>query len=227
VIEVEDLDKQIAIRIGSWFTWTDSRLANSSYNNSNEVVNFMSRSRSFVDSVWRPTIYIHNLAEIAQHGSGDMADTVLLEPKTGKVTWVRRYRLKIKCKMEFWKFPFDEQTCYYQLGSTFSDVNDIEFRQAEIYAGDNLVDENLGFDVEIDTLPPHKTFVEDYTPLGKKNFSVCGLEVRVARHSRVHVVKSFTPTLVLVAISFISFFIPPDVVPGRMALLVTTFLMYA
>lgn len=38
-------------------------------------------------------------------------------------------------------------------------------------------------------------------------------------------VSWFTPTGLLVLISWISFFIPPDLVPGRMALLVTIFLM--
>ena len=41
----------------------------------------------------------------------------------------------------------------------------------------------------------------------------------------VRAVTRYLPTGLLVMISWISFFIPPDIVPGRMALLVTIFLM--
>jgi hypothetical protein len=125
VLSVVDVKKQIVIRIGSWFGWTDTRLISNKTDdsNSNKVINFMSYSRRFVDQLWRPTIYIRNLGEIQRHGSGDMSDTVFLDVTSGRLTWVRRYKLTIRCNMDFSNFPFDEQTCYYQLGSTMSNTS--------------------------------------------------------------------------------------------------------
>ena len=61
--------------------------------------------------------------------------------------------------------------------------------------------------------------------LGNKMFSVTGFEIRMVRRFGSFFSGIYLPTLMLVAISYIGFFIPVQMVPGRMALLVTIFLM--
>ena len=48
---------------------------------------------------------------------------------------------------------------------------------------------------------------------------------KLTRRISSHLMNIYVPTSVLVMISWISFFIPTEIVPGRMALLVTIFLM--
>ena len=56
-------------------------------------------------------------------------------------------------------------------------------------------------------------------------WSLTGFQVRLTRHSIPFLMNTYLPTALLTVASFISFLIPIDVVPGRMALLVTIFLM--
>ena len=56
-------------------------------------------------------------------------------------------------------------------------------------------------------------------------WSLAGFQVHLTRHSKPFLMNTYLPTVVLTIASFISFLIPTDMVPGRMALLVTIFLM--
>ncbi len=57
------------------------------------------------------------------------------------------------------------------------------------------------------------------------NFSTAGFSVVLNRRLAPYLNNSFCPTFILVLISWISFFIPAESIPGRMAVLVTVFLM--
>ena len=59
----------------------------------------------------------------------------------------------------------------------------------------------------------------------RKSYSVAGFRFRLVRHFRPIFSNTYLPCMMLLLISFIGFFIPVQMVPGRMALLVTIFLM--
>jgi len=54
---------------------------------------------------------------------------------------------------------------------------------------------------------------------------VAGLKLHLRRRYGLIIVKSYLPSLTLVIIFGISFFIPAEIVPGRMTLLITIFLV--
>ena len=60
---------------------------------------------------------------------------------------------------------------------------------------------------------------------GTDNYSVTGYRIRMERWAQPYIWNTYLPSGILVLISFISFSIPADQVPGRVALPVTTFLM--
>ena len=62
-----------------------------------------------------------------------------------------------------------------------------------------------------------------YGDLG--NFSLAGFQFRLQRHMGKYVMNYHLPSGLFVLVSWISFFISPAVVPGRMGLLVTMFLV--
>ena len=59
----------------------------------------------------------------------------------------------------------------------------------------------------------------------QQNISLSGFRAKLKRSYTPFIMNIFLPTGMLTVASFIGFLIPPDIVPGRMALLVTTFLM--
>ena len=53
------------------------------------------------------------------------------------------------------------------------------------------------------------------------NYSVYGLEIRLARCVSPYLLNVYLPTAIFVVMSWVSFLIPTDVVPARIVLLVT------
>ena len=86
-----------------------------------------------------------------------------------------------------------------------------------IYDDDILAMEE--FDVSFVNLSD-KTFSQH-----PEEFSVTGFNVQLKRSPTPFYMNVYLPTGLLTIISFIGFLIPVEVVPGRMALLVTVFLM--
>ena len=56
-------------------------------------------------------------------------------------------------------------------------------------------------------------------------YSITGFKMELRRSLKPFVINIYMPTALLVMVSFIGFLIPAEMIPGRMALIVTTFLM--
>ena len=54
---------------------------------------------------------------------------------------------------------------------------------------------------------------------------MAGFELTLSRKMMHYIVTCYLPSGMFVVVSWISFLVPPDIVPGRMALLVTVFLV--
>merc|ERR1719350_2563500 len=83
---------------------------------------------------------------------------------------------------------------------------------------------SIALDYEI-TIEPLKDEdrVLDYGAMG--NFSLSGFEMVLTRYVSTYIITYYLPSGLFVIVSWISFLIPMDVIPGRMALLVTLFLV--
>merc|ERR1719273_2616676 len=57
------------------------------------------------------------------------------------------------------------------------------------------------------------------------NYSLSGFEMILHRYVSHYLITYYLPSGLFVIVSWISFVVPPDVIPGRMALLVTLFLV--
>ena len=65
----------------------------------------------------------------------------------------------------------------------------------------------------------------NFLSLTSGNYSVAGFELTLSRKMMHYIVTCYLPSGMFVVVSWISFLVPPDIVPGRMALLVTVFLV--
>lgn len=57
------------------------------------------------------------------------------------------------------------------------------------------------------------------------NYSVAGFELTLRRKVSHYIITYYLPSGMFVIVSWISFLVPPEIVPGRMTLLVTVFLV--
>merc|ERR1719458_661366 len=80
----------------------------------------------------------------------------------------------------------------------------------------------LDYEIKIKQLAmPDRIFVGG--ALG--NYSLAGFEMILHRHISHYIINYYLPSGLFVVVSWISFLVPADIIPGRMALLVTLFLV--
>src|SRR5665811_2225752 len=74
------------------------------------------------------------------------------------------------------------------------------------------------FDVALETHP-------DYLQQTKSNnYSALSFGVRLRRKLSYHIIQTYVPSTMFTIVSWLSFLVPPDSTPGRMAICVTTLL---
>ncbi len=178
----------------------------------------------FVKDLWLPNIFIYNLktykvidvlTKLAGLWIG--ADRSVLYSQATHITFI--------CPMRFDKFPLDSQTCKFQVGSYSYDDSKMIFETERAGYLPPKVENSiaLDYDIEINQLQE-----EDQVFLGDANignFSLAGFEMVLHRFVSTYIITYYLPSGLFVIVSWISFLIPMDVIPGRMALLVTLFLV--
>lgn len=134
------------------------------------------------------------------------------------------------CNFDFSLFPFDYHNCKLDFGASDKSVAYILLRSPNIlHNGQEIAlgmpaiqmdQASLPFDIFIQSQP---AFLVEKSGF---NFSFTGIELYLRRNSLGLLNGSFyAPTLIFTCLSLISFSIHPDIVPGRLGLLITLYLI--
>ena len=135
-------------------------------------------------------------------------------------------------------FPFDVQHCYWSYVSFPLHSTDVLVLNAKIDQ-ENIINYAQEFQFKIQPFPKHFFFngnssdeisqlLSGATPKWislAKNYSVIGFKITFNRSFSKYFWMYYLPSILVVLMSACSFIIPPNVIPGRMALLVTLFLV--
>ena len=140
--------------------------------------------------------------------------------------------LKITCNFDFSSFPFDQQSCQLPFFTYQGTIDFVVLKTPIINVySDSDQDETTLVIIETGALPftsVAKSIESSTFQRRSNNISQTGLEFRFCRDSQTfkQLLGTFYLPLILFAIiSMSSFFIKPEVVPGRMGLIVTLFLI--
>ena len=177
----------------------------------------------FVKDLWVPNILIYNLKSYRVIDVLNQLAGLWITPSK-QILYSQATHITFICPMRFDKFPLDKQTCKFTLGSY--SYNDLKMVFKTLDAGYSApkVSNSIALDyaITITKLKPQDT-VLDYGNLG--NYSLAGFEMVLHRYVSTYIITYYLPSGLFVIVSWISFLIPMDVIPGRMALLVTLFLV--
>ena len=137
------------------------------------------------------------------------------EETTGiKIFMKQTIKVEVNCPdMRFGDFPFDTQTCLFT-------VKDLHFKENP-----------NNFKLVVENLPLANNLTSTEFHLSVENSSDCriegrnGFRMRMERKTTVYIYTYFVPCSLMVVVSWISFSISVDAVPGRLGLLLTLLLM--
>ncbi len=233
VLKINDKDYTITFACYFNVMWLDKRIhlepgfgreqAGPGVNLTNNPDVLVPTSLEFIKHIWLPNILVYNLKtykvmDVLSRLAGVWVYT------NKKVYYSQSTHITFICPMRFDKFPLDTQTCLFQVGSY--SYNDVLMSFETIQAGyDPPTSGNtiaLDYAIVINRLSP-KDSVFEGGQLG--NYSLAGFEMVLQRHVSTYIITYYLPSGLFVIVSWISFLIPMEVVPGRMSLLVTLFLV--
>lgn len=176
-----------------------------------------------VNHLWLPNVFIYNLrtfkvVQVLSKHAG------LWITRNHEIMYSQATHINFICPMRFDAFPLDTQSCKFQVGSYSYDMTKMSFTQTNKVQGYVKTANSVVLDYSVDVIQlDENDFLLDYGELG--NFSVAGFEMILHRHVSHYLITYYLPSGLFVVVSWISFVVPPDVIPGRMALLITLFLV--
>ena len=235
VLRINDKDYSITFSCYYNINWPDKRIfltpefGNEQMKgmppNTNKTLNpniLVPMNLEMTKDLWLPNVMIYNLktykvmdvlSKLA--GLWIRADYVVSYSEATHITFI--------CPMHFDKFPLDTQRCKFLVGSYSYDDSQMTFTTSNAKYN-NKESNSIALDYEIEILKLSK---EDSLLIfeGLGNFSLAGFELVLRRYVSTYIITYYLPSGLFVIVSWISFLIPMDVIPGRMALLVTLFLV--
>ncbi|CAB4069229.1 unnamed protein product [Lepeophtheirus salmonis] len=202
ILEIHDNTNTVTMRLRVKQSWNEDRVRLSSKCRINHGSWIQFNSKEIRQAIWLPSFEIDNLLDFIPLMG-------LLETRSDKFFYRRaddeksrdklyfEYEVicKIMCSMNFNKFPFDEHHCRFQVNYSVS-LEDSSFL---IQLGRNS---------------------GSLTPTNGLYF-----DIKLSRNSKSYVINYFIPSGLFVVVSWMSLVIPPDSIPGRVALIFTTFLV--
>jgi len=225
----EVIDSEQTLEIPMYFTvaWTDDRLvvdqSHRAWKKSTTgPVNESTEDAETLKLFWKPNLEIYGLQEFKKHNIlNEMAGLRISRSKV--ITFDIKVTIVVSCQMDFNDYPFDDHTCFFQVGSYFYDKNSVtcssEFHDPK--SKSNILERNLQHSVKFKKLRKSRGVVR----LQSGDYAACGFEVFLRRKHEPLLYQIYIPCCLFVTVSWISFIIDPKVIPGRMSLLVILFLV--
>lgn len=234
-IDIKDIpkidDKDFSVTLNAFFVvrWTDTRLV-IDQERIDEILGpeaeladepeWIPVDVSFIKEFWLPDAEILNLKEFKTLDVLSKLEGLWLN-KNSEIMYAVATRITFICPMTFNSFPLDVQVCLFQVGSFNYDNTKMVFVDEFEYEDEAQVRSVLDYAVEIKKLPESQ---QNYVAI-TGNYSVAGFELTLRRKVSHYIITCYLPSGMFVIVSWISFLIPPDIVPGRMTLLITVFLV--
>ena len=174
--------------------------------------------RENMDDLWTPALEMYRLELYQPQKVHKEAANLRINREKG-IRYIVKEKIVLSCKMKFDYYPFDNHTCFHRVGSfdypkEFWDCSSsVQFNASQ--------QRSLQYNINITDIPQNMTIME----VSNQTWATCGFKIDLMREKGQIFLQVYLTSSMLVALAWVSFIVPPDVVPGRMGLLVTVFLM--
>uniref|UniRef100_A0A915K5U8 Uncharacterized protein n=1 Tax=Romanomermis culicivorax TaxID=13658 RepID=A0A915K5U8_ROMCU len=195
--------------------WVDRRLRHTGRDK------ILIRDAKIFDRMWHPDLYFANARTSEFHYVTSPNFFAWVYPN-GTVYYDTRISLTVMCMMDLYKYPLDRQVCDIRILSYAYDETQVKIKwldNSPIVRNDII---KLP-DMELASITTGECNGE--YAIGK--WSCVTAVFVVNRAITHHILQSYIPTALMVIISWFSFWLDVDSVPGRVSLCITTLLTLA
>ncbi|XP_077869866.1 glycine receptor subunit alpha-1-like [Saccoglossus kowalevskii] len=210
---ISDISMDFGVTMFLVENWEDPRLIF----NGTDPVDLRSGSE-LLAKIWTPDLYYVNVKEGYLHQVTTTNKQLRVSPG-GHVTYDIRVSLTLICYMSLHRFPMDRQSCGIDMesfGYTTKDVRLSWNNDIGVMIPPDVV--MPGFEIESPTIEQ----TEILYPMGYYD----RLECRYSLHRELifYIMEHYVPSMLLVILSWISFWLSVDATPARASLGITTVL---
>ncbi|XP_047487685.1 glycine receptor subunit beta-type 4-like [Penaeus chinensis] len=210
-IDPNSMDYQVDLYLRQ--SWVDERLNHDDIKQPLDL-----NDPNLVKAIWKPEVYFPN-AKHAEFQFVTVPNVLVRINPNGEILYMLRLKLVFACMMELSKFPLDSQVCTMEIASFSKTMKELSLSwksDAPIKMYKNMRMPQF----EMEEIVP--TTCQESFQIG--NYSCLVAEFHMRRAIGFHLVQSYLPTTLIVVISWVSFWMDVDSVPGRTTLGVTTLL---
>ncbi|XP_078039944.1 pH-sensitive chloride channel 2 isoform X1 [Augochlora pura] len=180
------------------------------------------------DIIWTPAVYVSNERSSALVGT-NVKDLLVSVDPMGLVTLNTRLQVTLNCGLRLEKFPFDVQECPLIFESWTYDVNDMMLiwdRDPIILADELHLTEYKLVDKWVNKTDVFYTTMEQHYGHFAGNFSTISITFKLAREMGFFMMDYYIPSILIVVISWVSFWLHMDASPPRIVLGTNTILTF-
>ena len=226
VQKIHDSDRTLTIDMYFGLLWIEPRLKINGTAIENDIEahtveynvgRFIGIPLNNLEDFWLPDLEIYGLRSF--DSSSILKPSASLKINKGKVLrYVVRVRTVLSCQMDFHLYPFDSHECVFRAGSFYQHQDVVKCNS------------NFGHDPEYQRHLEYKIIITNLSSLQKSyqylgyNWATCGFNILLERTLTQILFQVYFTSALLVIVTWVSFILNPNNVPGRMGLLVTAFL---
>ncbi|KAL9984553.1 hypothetical protein ACROYT_G006861 [Oculina patagonica] len=168
--------------------------------------------------IWLPDTFFLNVRSATIHDVISENSKVIINPN-GDVIYSTRLTITAGCAMDLADYPLDEQQCDLEL-STYAYTRDkLDYKWFEDHRHIHIKDENLA-----EVTLTHTETLKDVESYADDTHAKLVARFWFKRRLGYAFLQMYIPTIMLVVLSWLSFWIPQGSVPARVALGSTTVL---
>ncbi|KAL0839443.1 hypothetical protein ABMA28_016158 [Loxostege sticticalis] len=192
--------------------WRDTRLS------FRGPIRSLSLSIKMLERIWRPDTYFYNGKHSYVH-TITVPNKLLRISQHGDILYSMRLTIKAKCPMELRNFPMDRQSCPLILGS-YAYSN-----QQLVYQWQNSQSVNFVPGMTLSQFDLISFPYRNFTFTRREgDFSVLQVSFNLQRHTGYFLIQVYVPCILIVVLSWVSFWIHREATSDRVGLGITTVL---
>ncbi|XP_035212940.1 gamma-aminobutyric acid receptor alpha-like [Stegodyphus dumicola] len=209
---ISELDMEYSMDCYFRQKWTDRRLMFEG------PIPSLSLNIKMLEGIWKPDTYFHN-------GKGSYLHTITLPNKLlrifqdGQVLYSMRLTIKATCPMLLQNFPMDKQSCPLVFGSYGYTLDHLMYQ----WDPNGAVSLNEGLvlsQYDLIDFPMKNATISAKTGM----FSVLQVNFNLRRHMGYFLIQVYVPCILIVVLSWVSFWINREATADRVGLGITTVL---
>eukprot|EP00112_Aurelia_sp_Birch-Aquarium-sp1_P026441 Seg939.1 transcript_id=Seg939.1/GoldUCD/mRNA.D3Y31 product="Gamma-aminobutyric acid receptor subunit beta-1" protein_id=Seg939.1/GoldUCD/D3Y31 len=219
---IREVEMEFEVDLYFLQVWTDPRFNVSDINHENATIELIG---SDVSQIWVPdTIFINSKKSNFHHVTLENR-FMTVNLSTGEIVYHARITLTGACHMDLRYYPFDQQVCYIAMESYGHDELDVKYKWFKRGCNGSECDQVFIYEKNLanfEIIEASKS--SQKTIYHTSHFSSATGKFVFQRKTTYFLLQVYLPCILIVMVSWTSFWIHEEAVPARAAICVTTIL---